>query len=158
MDAVPQALRAHVRALETHMAQLRACGAVMLGYDAWDRWGSSTATAEYRAYMEAEFADANDKSSSAEKALTALVEKLRAEVPSAVIAWADAHEAYLTAFIAECAQRPDDQTAQTAKSVAEGERAGWAEVRAGAKPFVQENPYYVTINAERFRALFGIDP
>jgi hypothetical protein len=36
--------------------------------------------------------------------------------------------------------------------------AQWAEVRAGTRAFVDEDLYYVTENAERYRRLFGIDP
>jgi hypothetical protein len=31
-------------------------------------------------------------------------------------------------------------------------------VRAGTRAFVDENVFYVTLDAERYRRLFGIDP
>ncbi len=80
----------------------------------------------------------------------------RAEAPAEITAWADAHDAYLAAFLDDCVARGEPDG--TAASVATRERAEWAEVRAGARAFVDENLYYVTMNEPRYRRAFGIDP
>lgn len=80
----------------------------------------------------------------------------RAEAPAEIAAWADAHDAYLAAFLDECAAQGEADS--TAASVATRERAEWAETRAGTRTFVNEHLSYVTMNAERYGRLFGIDP
>ena len=37
------------------------------------------------------------------------------------------------------------------------ERAAWAEVRSGARAWVDENACYVTTGPDRYRAVFGVD-
>ena len=158
MYVVPEPARAHVRALESQMAVLRRCGNVGLNYDRWDRWGSAHASPEQRAEMERDAGAAMAERAEAVAALTTLVAKLRAEAPDSIAAWCDAHVAHLSSFIDECATKPDDSHAQTGKFVAEGELAGWAEVRRGERPYVDENFFYVSRDPERYRTLFGIDP
>jgi hypothetical protein len=158
MYVVPEPSRDHVRTLESYMAVLRRCGNMSLNYDMWDRWGSVHASPEQRAEMERGFGAAIAERVEAVNALTALVAKLRAEAPESVAAWCDAHVAHLSSFIEECAKKPDDSHAQTGKFTAEGELAGWAEVRRGERAYVDENFYYVSRDPELYRALFGIDP
>ena len=138
------------------LAKIRHAGNVQLNYDMWDQHGAQHATPEQRADMEAALATATRDQRAAKAALAALVTATRAEAPGELAAWADAHEAYLAAFLEDCAARGEADG--TAAFVAAGERAAWAEVRAGTRAFVDENVYYVTEDAERYRRLFGIDP
>jgi hypothetical protein len=141
-----------VRALEQLLARIRNAGMVELNHDLWERGGAASASDEQRARMNAELAEAMRARSEATAALEALVAATRAEAPAEVAAWADAHVAYLDAFLAKC------DAECVAASVAIGERAQWAEVRAGTRAFVAENLFYVPLDAERYRTLFGIDP
>lgn len=145
-----------VRELETLLAKIRHAGMIQLNYDMWERWGSAHASPEQRATMNADFADALRGQTAAKTALGALVAATRAEAPAEIAAWADAHDAYLAAFLDDCVARGEPDG--TAASVATRERAEWAEVRAGARAFVDENLYYVTMNEQRYRRSFGIDP
>src|SRR5262245_53338551 len=143
-----------VRALEALLAQKRRAGAELLSFDAWDRWGSQHATPEERASMEEAASRAHAERASATQELTVLVERLRREAPSAIAEWADAHDRFLGEFIE---RRRGDEKASTAVFVAEGERGEWAAVKRGEKPFVEENVYYVTIDRERYLAIFGVE-
>jgi len=145
-----------VRDLERLLAKIRNAGNVQLNYDMWDSHGREHASAEQCATMEAELANASHERNAAKAALEALVATTRAEAPAEIAAWADAHDAYLAAFLADCAAKGEADG--TAASVATGERAAWAEVRAGKRAFVDEDLFYVTENAARYRQLFGIDP
>lgn len=147
--------RDHVRALETLLARIRRAGGVLLNVDMWDRWGSANASDEEKARVAADSLAAQRERSEAEQALAALVARLRVEAPDALVAWADAHDAFLAAFIEGC---PEGSHASTARFVAGKEREAWAEVRSGKRAWVEENVFYVTIDRDRYRALFGIDP
>jgi hypothetical protein len=89
----------------------------------------------------------------AKTALEARVAATRAEAPAELAAWADAHDAYVAAFLDDCAAR--GEPGGTTASVATRERAGWAEVRAGTRVFVDEDLYYVTMNADPIAACSG---
>lgn len=145
-----------VRELERLLATIRRAGGVQLDYDMWDRHGRQHASAEQCSAMDAEFANATREREKATSALEALVLATRAEAPTELTTWADAHDADLAAFLDDCAARGESES--TAAFVARGEREHWAEVRAGKRAFVDENAFYVTMNAERYRRLFGIDP
>jgi len=145
-----------VRELETLLARIRRAGMVLLNYDMWDQRGRAFATPEQCAAMEADLAEVPNEQVTAKAALVALVATTRVEAPAQIAAWVDAHDAYLAAFLDECAARGESDG--TAASVATRERVEWGEVRAGARAFVDEDLYYVTENAERYRRLFGIDP
>lgn len=147
---------ARMRELETLLTRIRKAGNVQLNYDMWEHWGAQHATPEYRAEMNAALAEANREHDAATSALEALVSATRAEAPAEISAWADAHDAYLAAFLDDCAKQPD--TGGTGASVAAQERAEWAEVRAGTRSIVKENFFYVPTVAERYRRLFGVDP
>jgi hypothetical protein len=145
-----------VRELEMLLARIRNAGMVQLNYDMWDQRGSEHASPEQRAAMEADLAGATRERVAANTELEALVAATRAEAPAEIAAWADAHDAYLAAFLEDRIARGEPDG--TAASVATRERAEWAEVRAGARVFVDENLFYVTDDAKRYRHLFGIDP
>ena len=145
-----------VRELETLLARIRNAGMVQLNYDMWDQRGSEHATPEQRATMEADLAGATRERVAAKTELEALVTATRAEAPAEIAAWADAHDAYLAGFLEDCLARGEPDG--TGASVATRERAEWAEVRAGARVFVDENLFSVTDDTQRYRRLFGIDP
>lgn len=147
---------ARVRDLEQLLAKIRNADNIQLNYDMWDSHGRAHASAEQCATMEADLANASRERSEAKTALEALVAATRAEAPAEIAAWVDAHDAYLAAFVDDCATRGESDG--TAASVAIQERAEWAEVRAGTRALVDENLFYVTLDAERYRRLFGIDP
>jgi hypothetical protein len=125
-----------VRELEMLLARIRNAGMVQLNYEMWDQRGSEHASPEQRATMEADLAGATRERAAAKTELEALVAATRAEAPAEIAAWANAHDA----------------------SVATRERAEWAEVRTGARVFVDENLFYVTDDGQGYRQLFGIDP
>jgi hypothetical protein len=150
--AVPTA---RVRELEQLLAKIRNAGNIQLNYDMWDRHGREHASPEQRATMEADFANASRERDAAKAALEALVVATRAESPTEIVAWADAHDAYLAAFVDDSIAR--GESGGTAVFVASRERAEWGEVRAGTRAFVDENVFYVTRDAGRYRRLFGID-
>lgn len=145
-----------MRELERLLAKIRKAGNFELNHDMWDRWGSQHASPEERATMNAGLAEASRERAAAKTALEALVTSTRAELPAELSAWVDAHDAYLAAFLEDC--NAHGESDGTARSVAIRERSEWAEVRAGTRAFVDENVFYVTENAERYRQLFGIDP
>lgn len=145
-----------MRELETLLARIRAAKNVLLNYDMWDSQGASHAPDEVRARWEADAASARSQLSTTQAELEKQVATTRASAPGEIAAWADAHDQYLAAFLAECAAK--GASADTAASVASEERAGWHEVRDGKRAFVDENVFYVTLNAERYRTLFGVDP
>lgn len=145
-----------MRELEALLGKIRNAAMILLNHDGWDRWGSQHASPEEKARMEAEFAVASREHATAKSALEALVAATRVAHPVEIDAWADAHDAYLAAFIDDCSARGESDN--TAAFVARGERTQWAEVRAGVRAFVDENVFYVTMNVERYQRLFGIDP
>lgn len=145
-----------MRKLETLLAKIREAGNTQLGYDMWDQHGREHASAEQCATMVSDFNEATRAMSAAKASLAALVAATRDDAPAELVAWADAHDAYLAAFLDDCASRGDSES--TAAFVAIRERGAWAEVRAGTRGFVDEDLFYVTTNVDRYRRLFGIDP
>ena len=145
-----------MRELEQLLAKIRNAGNIQLNYDMWDRHGREHASPEQRATMDADFANASRERDAAKTALEALVAATRVEAPAEIAAWADAHEAYLAAFVDDCAAQGESDG--TAVFVASRERAEWGEVRAGSRAFVDENVFYVRLEVERYRRVFGIDP
>jgi len=138
------------------LARIRNAGRVLLNADAWDRWGRNGSSEEEAARVDAEATEASRNKNEATQRLIALVAETRQAASRELDAWVAAHDAYLAAFLDECATRGEAKG--TAAFVANEERTAWAEVKAGSKPFVDENFYYVTMNVDRYRALFGIDP
>jgi dGTP triphosphohydrolase len=144
-----------MRELERLLAKIRNAGMVQLNYDMWEHWGAAHASPEYRATMKAGLAEASRDRDAAKTALETLVQTTRAEAPAEIVAWADAHDAYLAAFLEDCVTKGEPDS--TAADLATRERAAWAEVRGGERAFVEENLHYVTDDPERYRRLFGID-
>lgn len=145
----------HVRALETLLAKMRRAGDQLLSFDTWEQFRSSHATPDETAEMKQMEARAKKARSSATQDLTTLVERLRREAPSAIGEWADAHDVFLREFIDRVR---GDEKEKTAVFVAERERAEWAAVKRGEKPFVDENVHYVKIDRDRYHELFGVEP
>ena len=144
-----------MRELETLLAKIKIAANNMTFDDLWEAHGREFASPEYIAEMEAGVAQAARDHATAKPALAALVAMTRAEAPEEIVAWVNAHQAYLTAFIADCAAKGETDT--TATMVATDEHAAWEEVRAGTRLFPDQNSFYVTLHAERYRRLFGID-
>ena len=140
-----------VQALESLLARKRVAGAVLLDHDMWDRYGSQHAASEEAAERTARAATAEREHAATVHKLEALVEKLRATNPAAISAWAAAHEQLLVAFLAAT-------TDDTARLVATGEQAAWAEVARGERAFVDENYFYIKFDRALYRELFGFDP
>lgn len=145
-----------MRELETLLAKIQNAGMMQLNYDMWEQHGAEHATPEQRASMDAALANATREQSAAKAALEALVAQTRGEAPAEIVAWADAHDAYLAAFLEDCATQGEPDS--TGVYVANQQRAAWAEVRSGTRAYAEPELYYVTTNAERYRRLFGIDP
>jgi len=61
----------------------------------------------------------------------------------------------LRSFIATCVGAAVKSTASTAAFVAEEELQAWAAVRSGVQPLVRENTYYVQVDPDLRRVLFG---
>jgi len=95
-----------VRELETLLAKIQNAGMMQLNYDMWDQHGAEHATPEERARMDAALANATREQIAAKTALEALVAQTRGEAPAELAAWADAHDAYLAAFLEDCATLP----------------------------------------------------
>jgi hypothetical protein len=144
---------ANVRALEALLGRLRVLLSELSSLDAFDRWGPKSGPEYERFMVDDERAQAAHKATEAE--LTALVTRLRQEDPDAVLRWADAHDTLLRSFIATCAGAAVNTTASTAAFVAEEELQAWAAVRSGVQPFVRENTYYVQVDPDLRRTLFG---
>lgn len=153
MAATPSA---RVRELETLLATIRSAINILLNIDMWEQHGSSSASDDQRAQMAADGAAATRQQAEAKATLAALVATTRVEAPAEIDAWVQAHDDYLAAFLADLAAKGESDS--TAAMVASDERRAWAEVKAGTRPFVDENGFYVTSNADRYRQLFGIEP
>lgn len=143
-----------MRELEKQMRRIRSAAATASYHDFWEHGGRSSASDATIAAMDAELADAMSDKQAAKAALAALVPELRATAPRELIAWTEAHDAYLLAFLADIAGDRDDD----AVAAANRERAEWAEVRDGTRTCVDEDHYRIKMNEERYRKLFGIDP
>jgi hypothetical protein len=148
-----RAVSANVRALETLLGRLRELGSELFNLDAFDRWGPKSGP-EYEQFMVND-ARAQSAHKATEAELGALVTRLRHEDPDAVVHWADAHDTLLRSFIATCAGAAENTRTSTAAFVAEEELQAWAAVKSGAQHFVRENTYYVQVDPELHRALFG---
>jgi hypothetical protein len=145
-----------VRELEVLLARVRRAGMGQLSYDMWERWGAAHADPEEAEKMKRDFAESLREHAAAKSELEALVVTTRATAPEVIVAWADAHQAYLKAFLDECAERGEADGARAL--VATRERLEWSEVAAGKRLFVEENLHYVTGDADRYRRAFGFDP
>ncbi len=130
------------------MARRRVLVSQLVSLDAYDRWGYPDD--EQRKQMEADVGVASTELHQVEQRLrdgaAALSDADRR-------AWSDAHVQLLDRYVGVLT---DAQS--TEKFVAEGERKAWLEVADGARPYVDENGYYVRHDPEQYRALFGFEP
>ncbi|MBX3275391.1 MAG: hypothetical protein KF729_34310 [Sandaracinaceae bacterium] len=143
-------LPAPARALEAIAARIRQAVDSLVSLDALDRWGVRDPDA--RAHVEAQIRTADQALAALRAELTRRSDALRAEDPGALEAWARAHQRLLDAFVASL---PSDESARTARYVAQKERDEWDEVALGARPWVDRNTFYVQYDAALFAALFG---
>ena len=141
-----------MRELERLLARIRIAGGMQLYYDGWESHGKQFCDDKQIAEMERDLAKANADQDDAKRTLEACVMELRRHAPAELIAWVDAHIAYLEAFVAS--NEPDS----TGVFVAKQEIEKWRDVRIGVLTYVDENVFYVTIDNARYRAFFGIDP
>jgi hypothetical protein len=136
-------------ALERLLVRRFELAQVLLNVDMFDRWGPQDGPERDRMMEE------GGRARVEHDAVTAQLAALSAETwrrdPAAVRAWAEAHIELLERFIAT---HPDESDS-TARFVAGEEIAGWREVAAGARPYVDENCYYVQIDRVRHAELFG---
>ena len=148
----------NLRALETLLAQKRRLGVELLSFDGYDRWGAQHDTPEHRAEMEADAARIGNEHAAVVDELGALVARLRTEDPGAIARWADLHGELLRAFVTTCAGAEAASHESTGVMVANEEIEGWAAVKRGDKPFVEENVYYVRVDPAQYVAAFGTEP
>lgn len=150
-------LTENVRKLETLIAQLREANVFLFDNDTWDRWGRPHASDQEIDERMARERVMIDQRARCLAELQALVAALRTTAPASVAAWADAHDELLAAFIAENEKTPNGHTL-TAIDVAKQERVGWQAVKRGEQALVDSNHYFITIDREHYKRLFGIDP
>lgn len=139
-------------AMERLLLRRRELSSQLLGLDAFERWGPKSGP-EYEETMRTlDAADAAHRKVTAE--LEALSARTRAAEPAALQAWAEAKIALLEAFIAAT----PGEAASTCRHVAKEEIAGWRQVAAGERAFVDENTFYVQVDRDQHAALFGQQP
>lgn len=141
--------------LERLLARRRRLGSQLLSLDAYDRWGARSTEEKAQAAEETRELQAARAQVTAE--LEAMVEQLRGRRPEAIREWALAHIELLEHFVASLGAEAEDKLS-TERFVAERERDEWGEVRDGALPYVEENVFYVHLDPERYRQLFGFEP
>lgn len=137
-------------ALERLLRRRRTLGGRLLNADMFDRWGPKEGP-EFEA-MQTESAAATREHAEVSAALVARSAETFARDPEAVRSWAAAHIDLLESFIATYAAEPNFSTHVF---VAREESALWREVAAGTRPFVDENVYYVRVDAAQAAAYFG---
>ncbi len=137
-------------ALERLLAKRRSLSGGLLYGDAFDRWGPKEGP-EYDRVM-AETAEMQ----SAHARVTAEVEALSGATwrknPSAIVEWAQAHVDLLERFIAANA---GDEAQSTGVFVAKQEIEAWGKVARGELAYVDENGFYVHVDAGRQAEHFG---
>ena len=139
------------RALERLLSRRRTLGGFLLNADMFDRWGPKEGP-EFES-MAVESAAANREHASVTAALAARAAETRARAPESVRAWANAHVDLLERFIATYTSEP---TYATNVFVARQEAGQWREVAAGRRAFVEENVFYVHVDAAQHAAYFGV--
>lgn len=150
------AVSEQVRQLETQLAQLRLAWAFLLDQDTWDRFGRAHASEheiDERRLRERQMIELKDASIAA---LTTLVPKLRETDPRAIAVWADAHDALLAKFI-ETERAHGSPVAAVGVGIAEQERLAWQAVKRGEQPYVEGNTFFIKLDRELYRALFGME-
>jgi hypothetical protein len=146
-----------VRQLETQLAQLRLACAFLLDQDTWDRFGRAHASDQEISERMLREREMIERKAASIAALTALVPRLRETDPGAIAAWADAHDALLARFI-ETELTHGGPVASVGIGVAERERLAWQAVKRGEQPYVEGNTFFIKLDRELYRALFGMDP
>ena len=144
--------------LETWLSQIRNATSFLLDQETWDRFGRSHAAEheiDERMARERQMIDQRD---TATRELEALVAKLRITAPDDIAAWSDAHDELLVGFIERNGKVDPNSATSTAVSVANQEREEWRAVKRGEKAFVTGNTFFITIDREHYKRLFGIEP
>lgn len=140
--------------LERLQAERRAIGAELLYLDGYDRWGQP----DDREGVWRQQSELGERRRHVVAELERRVRSLRASDPSHVIAWAEAHRALLSAYADACRAKEPAGEQSTERFVAEGEMEAWAKVASGEADSVDENTYYVSVDASQYEALFGFPP
>lgn len=135
--------------MERLQSRLRTLARASLSLDGQERWGHPSS--EDQARIDAAFVEIEEDRKRTRAALAALLTATRQSAPAEVSAWADAHTALLTAFIATT-------TDATARFVANNELGQWAELARGSLDYVDENVFYVNVDAAAYAACFGFGP
>jgi hypothetical protein len=138
------------RELERLLLRRHALNNILLNVDMFDRWGPKSGP-EYEQMM-ADGAQAQGEQQEVTRRLAALSVETWQRDPDAIRAWATAHIDLLERFIAGHA---GDTQHDTAVFVAREEIAAWREVAAGARPYVEENVFYVRVDPLRHAEWFG---
>ncbi len=136
-------------ALERLLRKRHALGNTLLNVDMFERWGPKEGP-EFDVMVADGIAARRDHA-----VVTAELTALAAESPETLRAWADAHVQLLEQFVAT---HSSDASQDTAVFVAREEIAGWRDVAAGSRAYVDENVFYVRVDADLHRALFGEIP
>jgi hypothetical protein len=144
------------RELEKLRVQIHHANVVASNVSMWQDRAGSYSPPEEHAQMEAELEVATRQRSIATAALDELLTRTREECPTEIEGWALAHEALVCWYLNDCAERGESDS--LAAFSASMDREAWAAVRAGGNPRVEEKLSSTSLNDERYRAHFGIDP
>ena len=144
------------RELEKLRVELHHADVIASNVSMWQDRAGSYSPPEEHAAQETDLAQAMRQRSVAKTALEELFARTRAEAPAEIEAWALAHEALVCWYLNDCAERGESDS--TWAWSANQDRAAWAAVRAGGTPWVEERLSSTSIDRERYRRLFGIDP
>lgn len=144
-----------VTQLETFLRTMRRTGSVLLQHDMWEHFASRHASDEENAAHAREFAKSKDLYKEASAGLKKLVEELRSTSPESVRAWALAHYQILEDLIADY---EGVENRGTEAFVGREEQEKWMLVHDGKAEYVDENTFYISVNPERYKLAFGIDP
>lgn len=138
-------------ALERLLRRRHTLGGMLLNADMFDRWGPKEGP-EFDA-MAVESAAAGREHETVTAQLAARVAETRARAPESVRAWANAHVELLERFVATYTSEP---TYATNVFVARQEADQWREVAEGKRAFVEENVFYVHVDADQHAEFFGV--
>lgn len=158
--AIDPTLQPDVKALETLLTRKRNAGSMLLDQDMWERWGAQHASDDERAARNASAAAADEEHRACVEALERAVAGLRTTNPAVVAAWADAHDELLRGFIARNeveAKANSSSMAATGVFVAGQEREGWSKVKRAELAFVDQNFFYISIDAADYARIFGFE-
>ena len=139
-------------ALERLLLRRHTLGNILLNVDMFDRWGPKSGPE--RDAMMADGEGAQREHEEVTRGLAALSTETWLRDREVGRAWAGAHTDLLEHFIAGLIAS-GDASRDTALYVARQELAAWAEVASGARPYVEENVYYVQVDRARHAEHFG---